>query len=79
VVMVTCALALIAPAKLIANIAICSFFMFPFLISTLAESDFWPDIQTGILSFIRLPYCCLFLNRPNTVPIFTEQMNVVAF
>jgi hypothetical protein len=34
--------------------------MFPFLISTIAESDFWPGIQTGILSFTRLSLLFVF-------------------
>src|ERR1017187_872417 len=36
------------------------FFLFPFL--TLAESDFWLDVQATTHSFTRLSYCCLLLN-----------------
>src|ERR1039458_8695805 len=35
---------------------VCSLFL------TLAESDFWLDVQATTHSFTRLSYCCLLLN-----------------
>jgi hypothetical protein len=48
------ALALIAPAKATAIIAICIFLIVTFLLLTLAESDFWLDVQATNPSVMRL-------------------------
>src|ERR1035437_1052630 len=49
---------------------VCSLFL------TLAESDFWLDVQARTLSFTRLSYCCLLFivnTAESTLPIVTEE------
>ena len=47
------ALAVIAVAKLAANIATCSFFIFIFVLPTIANGKFWLDVQATTQSFTR--------------------------